>query len=296
MKSNRQNLNMEQYKVEKTIELLPFLLETFSNRSRNAVKSILTRGQVYVNNEEITQHNYKLQPGYTVSIQKNKVAKAATFEKMKILYEDEAIIVIEKDSGLLSVATENERSLTAYKQLMEYVQKLDPKNRIFVVHRLDRETSGVLLFAKSEKVKHTLQEGWKDMVKERSYVALVEGIVKKPEDTITSWLKETKTFKMYSSPKSEDAKKAITHYKVIKANNNLSLLSVYLETGRKNQIRVHMSDIGHPIVGDKKYGAKGNAIGRFGLHAIVLAFKHPVTGELLRFKSNIPTEFLKKRQ
>ncbi len=162
MKNNTQNLNMEEYKVEKTIELLPFLLETFSNRSRNAVKSILTRGQVYVNNEEITQHNYILQPGYTVSIQKNKAAKAATFEKMKILYEDEAIVVIEKDSGLLSVATEREKSLTAYKQLMEYVQKVNPKNRIFVVHRLDRETSGVMLFAKSEKIKHLLQDGWKD--------------------------------------------------------------------------------------------------------------------------------------
>ncbi|WP_082631237.1 RluA family pseudouridine synthase [Gracilibacillus massiliensis] len=295
MKNNRQNSNMEEYKVEKTTELLPFLLEIFSNRSRNAVKSILTRGQVYVNNQEITQHNYVLEPGYSVSIQKNKAAKAATFEKMKILYEDEEIIVIEKESGLLSVATEREKSITAYKQLTEYVQTIDPNNRIFVVHRLDRETSGVMLFAKKEKIKKILQEGWKEMVQERSYVALVEGIVKKNEDTITSWLKETKTFKMYSSKKAEDGKKAITHYKLIKANNNLSLLSVYLETGRKNQIRVHMSDIGHPIVGDKKYGAKANAIGRLGLHAIVLAIKHPVTGELLRFKSNIPTEFLKKK-
>ncbi|SHM98138.1 RluA family pseudouridine synthase [Gracilibacillus kekensis] len=295
MKTNRQNSNMEEYKVEKTTELLPFLLETFSNRSRNAVKSILTRGQVYVNNQEITEHNYTLQPGYSVTVQKNKAAKAATFEKMKILYEDDAIIVIEKDSGLLSIATEKERSLTAYKQLMEYVQQSNPNDRIFVVHRLDRETSGVMLFAKSEKIKKILQEGWSEMVQERSYVALVEGIVKKSEDTITSWLKETKTFKMYSSKKAGDGKKAITHYKVIKANNNLSLLSVYLETGRKNQIRVHMSDIGHPIVGDKKYGAKANSIGRFGLHAIVLAIKHPVTSELLRFKSNIPTEFLKKK-
>lgn len=238
-----------------------------------------------------------MEPGYTVTIQKNKAAKAANFEKMKILYEDDAIIVIEKDSGLLTVATEQEKSLTAYKQLMDYVQKINPKNRIFVVHRLDRETSGVMLFAKSEEIKHTLQTGWKEMVKERSYVALVEGIVTKHEDTITSWLKETKTFKVYSSQKQDDGKKAVTHYKVIKASNNLSLLSVYLETGRKNQIRVHMSDIGHPVVGgDKKYGAKGNAIGRFGLHAIVLAINHPVTGELLRFKSNIPTEFLKKRQ
>ncbi|WP_163538848.1 RluA family pseudouridine synthase [Gracilibacillus sp. YIM 98692] len=295
MNKQRQNPNMEQYKVEKSEELLSFLLDTMSNRSRNSVKSILTRGQVFVNNKEVTKHNFRLEPGYTVTIQKNKAAKAATFEKMKILYEDDSIIVIEKDSGLLSVATEKEKSLTAYKQLMSYVRKINAKNRVFVVHRLDRDTSGVMLFAKSEKVKQTLQSGWKDMVKERSYVALVEGTVKKHEGTITSWLKENETFKMYSSQKPNDGKKAITHYKVIKANNNLSLLSVYLETGRKNQIRVHMADLGHPVVGDKKYGSKFNPIGRLGLHAIVLAFNHPVTGEFLRFKSDIPSVFLKKR-
>ncbi|QGH33988.1 RluA family pseudouridine synthase [Gracilibacillus salitolerans] len=295
MSKPRQNPNMEQYKVDKPAELLPFLLSIMSQQSRNSVKSILTRGQVFVNNQEVTKHDFMLEPGYTVTIQKNKAAKAATFEKMNILYEDDAIIVIEKDAGLLSIATEKEKSLTAYKQLMTYVRKINPKNRIYVVHRLDRETSGVMLFAKSEQVKQTLQNGWKDMVKERSYVALVEGILNKREDTITSWLKESKTFKMFSSEKPNDGKKAITHYKVIKANNNLSLLSVYLETGRKNQIRVHMSDIGHPIVGDKKYGSKVNPIGRLGLHAIVLAIKHPVTGELLRFKSDIPKVFLKKR-
>ncbi|SFL51617.1 23S rRNA pseudouridine1911/1915/1917 synthase [Gracilibacillus orientalis] len=290
-----QNPNMEKYEVDEPAELLTFLLAIMPQRSRNSVKSILTRGQVFVNNEEVTKHDFKLESGYTVTIQKNKAAKAATFEKMNILYEDDSIIVIEKDTGLLSVSNEKENSHTAYKQLMSYVRKINPKNRVYVVHRLDRDTSGVMLFAKSEKVKQTLQHGWKDMVKERSYVALVEGVLTKNEDTITSWLKENKTFKMFSSEKPNDGKEAITHYKVIKSNNNLSLLSVYLETGRKNQIRVHMADIGHPVVGDKKYGSKINPIGRLGLHAIVLAFKHPVTGELLRFKSNIPKVFLKKR-
>ncbi|WP_226037894.1 RluA family pseudouridine synthase [Aquibacillus saliphilus] len=282
----------ETYKVNEESELLPFLLETMSNRGRNSVKSILTRGQVLVEDKVVTKHNFMLQPGFTVTIEKNKVAKASTFENMEIIHEDADIIVIEKDAGLLSVASAKEKSMTAYKQLMTYVQKIDKKNRIFIVHRLDRDTSGVMMFAKSEKVKLKLQNSWKDIVKERAYVALIEGVLKKPEGTITSWLKETKTLRMYSSPTPNDGQKAITNYKVIQSNNNFSLVEVHLDTGRKNQIRVHMEDLGHPIVGDKKYGSKINIIGRLGLHAKVLAFSHPTTGKLHRFESATPKSFL----
>ncbi|WP_246050075.1 RluA family pseudouridine synthase [Aquibacillus sediminis] len=290
----QKNKNVEQYEVKQPVQLLPFLIEKMSNRSRNTVKSILARGQVNVNDREITQHNFQLQPNDTVSILKNKVAKAASFDGMKLLYEDDAVIVVEKDAGLLSMASPKERSRTAYKQLMAYVRKVNPNNRIFIVHRLDRDTSGVMMFAKNEKVKQKLQQAWKDMVAERTYVALVEGVVKKSEGTITSWLKESKTFKMYSSPKPNDGQRAVTHYNVMQSNNQFSLLQVHLETGRKKQIRVHMTDIGHPIVGDKKYGSKVNTIRRLGLHASVLAFYHPITGKLLRFESDIPPLFKKK--
>jgi 23S rRNA pseudouridine1911/1915/1917 synthase len=148
------------------------------------------------------------------------------------------------------------------------------------------------MFAKSERVQQLLQNSWQETVKERTYVALVEGRVKKPEGTISSWLKESSTLKMYSSHRPNDGQHAVTHYKTIQSNGNFTLLEVQLETGRKNQIRVHMQDLGHPIVGDKKYGSKSKAINRLGLHARVLAFVHPANGHLLRFETDIPKSFL----
>lgn len=282
------------FKVNEPSELLAFLLQKMDSRSRNSVKSILTRGQVKVDDHIETKHNYLLQPGQVVSVLKNKVAvKESTLIGMKILFEDNSIIVIEKDAGLLSIATETEKKNTALHQLMDYVKRSDPRNRVFVVHRLDKETSGVMMFAKSEKVKRKLQDNWKELVQERTYVALVEGELKKPEGTVKSWLKESKTHKMYSV-QDKDGQLAITHFRKIQSNKQLTLVEVNLETGRKNQIRVHLSDIGHPIVGDKKYGAKTNEIGRLGLHAKILSFHHPVTGQLMLFRSDMPKSFLIK--
>jgi 23S rRNA pseudouridine1911/1915/1917 synthase len=206
------------------------------------------------------------------------------------LHEDNDLIVIEKEPGLLSIASEDEKHLTAYRQLTDYVRNVNPKNRIFVVHRLDRDTSGVMVFAKNKEAQQTLQNSWQESVRERAYIALVEGAVKK-DGTVTSWLTENKMFMVYSSPKPNDGKKAITHYKVLQSNRNFSLLQVNLDTGRKNQIRVHMSDIGHPVVGDKKYGSRNNAIGRLGLHANAIELKHPTTGESMRFESKTPASF-----
>lgn len=283
------------YTVKEKTELLPFLLEAMSNRSRNSVKSILTRGQVTVDDHIETKHNYPLKPGQTVTILKNKAAiKESILIGMSILYEDDDIIVINKEAGLLSIATEKEKKQTAHHQLMDYVRKEDPENRIFVVHRLDKDTSGVMMFAKSEKVKRDLQRNWKDNVKERTYAALVEGQVEKQEGYISSWLRESKTRLMYSSQTKNDGLHAITRYKVIQSNKDFSLLDVQLETGRKNQIRVHMQDLGYPVVGDKKYGSKTNEIGRLGLHAKVLSFNHPTTGQLLLFKADVPKSFLTK--
>ena len=197
-----------------------------------------------------------------------------------------------KDAGLLSIASEQESEMTAYRQLTAHVRASDPRSRIFVLHRLDRDTSGVMMFAKNEQAQQALQTTWQESVEERTYIALVEGKVKKPEGTISSYFKESKTLKMYSTNNPTDAQHAVTHYKVLQSNANFSLLEVSLETGRKNQIRVHMEDIGHPIVGDKKYGSRSRAIGRLGLHARVLAFKHPATGKLARFETDIPKSFL----
>ncbi|WP_249902163.1 RluA family pseudouridine synthase [Paenibacillus sp. PK3_47] len=281
------------YTVKEPAELLPFLLEHITNRGRNAVKSLLSRGQVSVNGQSVTKHNFPLQPGQVVAIDQEKPAPAKELTGLTIVHEDDDIIVIQKDAGLLSIATGEDNELTAYRQLMEHVRLANPRNRVYVVHRLDRDTSGVMMFAKSERIQQALQNSWKDTVKERSYVALVEGAVKKPEGTISSWLKETSTLKMYSSHHEGDGLHAVTHYKLIQANRHFSLLEVKLETGRKNQIRVHMADIGHPIAGDKKYGAETKAVGRLGLHARLLSFVHPTSGELLTFESPVPKTFLK---
>lgn len=292
---NKQQSKALQFKVEEEMELLPFLLKVMSNRSRNSVKSILARGQVTIDDHIETKYNYALHPGQMVTVLKNKAAiKQNVLIGMTILYEDDAIIVINKEAGLLSIATEKEKKQTAHHQLMEYVRQEDPENRIFVVHRLDKDTSGVMMFAKSEEVKRTLQNNWKRVVKERSYVALVEGEVTKQKGYVSSWLRESKTHMVYSSPTKNDGQHAITHYKVLQSNQDFSLLEVQLETGRKNQIRVHMQDLGHPIVGDKKYGSKQNVIGRMGLHAKVLSFQHPTTEQLLLFQADVPKSFLKK--
>lgn len=283
------------YTVKEPSELLTYLLKTITGHGRNAVKSMLARGQVRVGDKAVTVYNYELKPGQIVTITTDKAAAvaAAPMIGLTILHEDEHLIVVNKDAGLLSIASDQEKELTAYRQLTTHVRKAHPNQRIFVVHRLDRDTSGVMMFAKSEKVQQLLQNAWQDSVKERTYTALVEGAVRKQEGTISSWLKESKTLKMYSSPHPNDGQHAVTHYKVKQSNRNFSLLDVNLETGRKNQIRVHMEDIGHPIVGDKKYGSKSAAIGRLGLHARVLSFQHPVTGKELRFETAIPKVFLR---
>lgn len=278
-------------KVIEPTELMKFLLVQIQGKSRNNIKSLLTHGQISVNDRVTTQYNELLEPGQTVTINWNRAQEERHPQGLKILFEDPYLIIIEKQAGLLSIGTAKEREQTAYSLLSEHVKRQDPKKRIFVVHRLDRDTSGVMMFAKSEEVKQTLQNAWKEAVLERTYVVIAEGVVSKAQGTITSWLKESKTLLMYSSRIPNDGQKAVTHYQVLKQSKNYTLLAVQLETGRKNQIRVHMQDLGHSIVGDKKYGATKNPINRLGLHAQVLAFRHPVTGEEMRFETDLPKEF-----
>lgn len=289
-KSSRPSVS--QHTVNESTELLLFLLQKQSKAGRNSLKSMLARGQVSVDDVVVREYNSPLTPGQTVKISREKIVEEQPLVGLSILHEDEDIIVIQKQAGLLSIASAQETELTAYRQLMAHVRSKDPKGRVFVVHRLDRDTSGVMMFAKSERIQQALQNNWQETVKERTYVALVEGKVKKPEGTITSWLRESSTLKMYSSHRQNDGLHAVTHYKVLQSSSAFSLLEVQLETGRKNQIRVHMEDIGHPIVGDKKYGSKSKALPRLGLHARVLAFDHPTTGQMMRFETEIPKMFV----
>lgn len=209
-------------------------------------------------------------------------------EKLDILYEDKEIIVINKPSNLLTIGTEKNRNNNLYRKVSEYVKKQHKSNKIFIVHRLDKDTSGIIVFAKTEKVKSILQRDWDNS--KRLYVALVEGKVDE-SGTIKNWLRETKTLYTYSSNTKNDGKLAITKYKPIKNNKQYTLLDIEILTGRKNQIRVHMKDIGHSIVGDKKYGSTKNPIRRMCLHATYLNFKHPKTNKLIEINNNYPKIF-----
>ncbi len=271
--------------------LLPFLLAKMPEKGRNKIKGLLTHRQVLVEGENVTRHDHPLQVGQQVTIQSADTAKRNEMYGVRILFEDAHIIVIDKPPGLLSIASDKESERTAYRLLMDHVRDMNKQSRIFIVHRLDRDTSGVMMFAKSEEIKEALQNNWRETVLERLYIAVVEGNVLPETGTITTWLKETNTRTMYVSNRPGDGLKSTTHYKVLQANQVYSLLEVKLDTGRKNQIRVHMQSIGHSVVGDKRYGSKTDPLHRLGLHARVLSFRHPVTGEILRYDTGIPASF-----
>ncbi len=281
------------YIVEEPTELLVFLLKVMDDKSRNNVKSILKRGQVAIDGRTTTQFNDPLKPGQKVNILTNEAAmRIGRLDGISILHEDDSLIVIYKDAGVLSMASKNPKERNAYQQITEYVKFEHPRNRIFIVHRLDRDTSGVMIYAKTEEVKDKLQDNWHDIVKKRLYTAVVEGDVVIEEDTISSWLNETTTHRVYSTPTDKgDSKHAVTHYKKIGGNDEFSLMEIELETGRKNQIRVHMHDIAHPVIGDKKYGSRKNPIRRLGLHATTLELIHPTTNKLVTYTAPAPGVF-----
>lgn len=284
--------NLEFHVQEKSF-LMEFLGAQMPHKSRNNIKSMLSHKQVLVEGKPVSQFDHPLFPGQKVEISNNRIAPEQKFREYTIVYEDQHIIVIDKMAGLLSMATENEKRATAFSLLSRHVKKQDRDNKIFIVHRLDRETSGLMLFAKSEEVKNKLQEKWNETIIERTYLAVVEGKVEKTKGTVTSYLSQDKVFKMHSSQNPASGKKAITHFSVLKKSNKFSLLKVNLETGRKNQIRIHMQEMGHCVAGDKKYGAATNPMKRLGLHARQLSFIHPVSGEKMNFETNVPRVFLR---
>ena len=280
-------------KVAEPMELMTFLLAKMGGMSRNSIKSLLAHRQVMVNNKVTTQFNLALQPNDLVAVNSGRGNIELNHPKLRIIFEDQYLIVVEKKEGLLTVSTGNSEETTAFSILKTHVKKSSPQNRIYVVHRLDRETSGVIMFAKTKEVQLILQENWHRIVTRRIYVALIEGKVEKEQDTIITWLSENeKSLKIHSIDTDNGGQQAITHYRCVKSNENFSLLEIELETGRKNQIRVHMQGIGHPIVGDKKYGAGISPIGRLGLHARLLAFYHPITTEVVSFETSVPRNFL----
>lgn len=281
-------MNTLNFIVDKDSTLLEYLFLNIKNKSKNNIKSILINNNVSVNNIVISKHDYKLKVGDKITVYTKHIKSEF---KVNILYEDKDIIVIDKPSGLLSIATTKEKNVTAYKIVMDYLKNKNMKNKIFVIHRLDKDTSGVLMFAKNEKVKKLYQDNWNDLVIKRTYIGIVEGKIKDDKKTIKSYLEENKFNNKVYSTKNRSGKEAITHYKLLKTNNKFSLLEINIDTGRKNQIRVHMSELGYPIIGDNKYDSNTNPIKRLGLHAYELKFKNPITNKSVSFIAPIPLEF-----
>lgn len=284
--------NISTYRVERKENLLDSLLTTFSGKKRKLIKAVLRDRQVMVEGKMVTQFDYVVLPGQDVTVSWDRIVTSNVPRELKIVHIDEDIIVLDKPPGILSVATSREKRKTIYSMLNDYVKTEDPDNRIYVVHKLDRETSGLMVFARSEDIKEKMQKCWRDAEKRRVYVAVVEGNVDPEEGRVTSWLTESSAFVVYSSKNSKAGKRAVTGYRKIDGNGEMSLVEITSETSRKHQIRVHMQDIGHSIVGDKKYGAKANFMGRMALHARILSFIHPGSGERCRYDSGVPRKFV----
>ena len=270
--------------VNKEDTLYNYLRKNLEGKSKNNIKSLLKRELISINGKVITKYDYKIHIGDTITINNGYSTKEET---LKILYEDNNIIVIDKPSKILTISNKNEKENTLYRKVSDYLKK--EKKKVFVIHRLDFDTSGVIIFAKNQKIQKLYQDNWNNLAKRREYIAIVEGITP-PKGHIESYLKESKTLEVYSS-KNKDGLFSITDYETIKQSNKYSMVRVLISTGRRNQIRCHMSDINHPILGDNRYKSKKNPLGRLALHAHTLVVEDPLTHKEFIFNSNIPEEF-----
>ncbi|HYQ47651.1 MAG TPA: RluA family pseudouridine synthase [Thermodesulfovibrionales bacterium] len=282
---------MDTLRIRSASTVMDFLLGLGYTRTK--VKQLLKHRAITVNGRTITRPDHRLSINDSILLDAKPKAGAEILDAadIKIVHEDDAVIVIEKPSGLLTIATEKEKKETAYYILNAYFKERSPSrpDRVFIVHRLDRETSGLIVFAKDEAAKHRLQKDWNNA--EKKYYAVVEGIPADHEGRIESYLSETASFRVYSEKAGEESKHAVTRYRVMKSGKGFTLLDVVLETGKKHQIRVHLSDVGCPVAGDRKYGAKTNPIRRIALHAYSLSFAHPATGRRMHFTARLPKSF-----
>lgn len=280
------------FKVLADAILIDFIMEKMHGISRNRAKALITNRVVLVNNAITTHPLTELKAGHVVQLDRSKHKKAFHSNDIDIVYEDPYLLVVDKRPGLLSMSN-NSRQQTVQTVLNRYLEKGGGRNTSHLVHRLDRDTSGLMVYAKDVQTQQSLIDGWQQLVTDRRYLALVEGELESQRGRIQSWLTEDKRFITHSSPVDNGGKFAVTHYSVLESSNGYSLVECELETGRKNQIRVHMADLGHPVVGDHKYGSEIDPMRRLGLHAYMLCFTHPVTGKHLRFETPVPVPFEK---
>lgn len=279
---------MKNYTVLEECILIDFLKEELKYSHKEAKKKLMN-GQIIINNKVITKYNFPLKKANTVTI--NNFDSKVT-DDISIIYEDKNIIVVNKPANLLTISTVKEKEKTLYYMVSDYLKKKNKNSKVFVIHRLDKETSGIVMFAKSENIKSMYQNNWETLVKYRGYVAVVSGVLEKKEDTITQYLTENDKFMVYET-NMKNGKKAVTYYKVTKQNQNYSLLDIEIKTGRKNQIRVAMKSIGHSVLGDIKYGSLDKSLKRMGLCANKLIITNPITNKDFTFEIKIPSSFIK---
>lgn len=284
---------IETYTPSEETTLLNFLFAAMPQRKRTNVKELLQHNQIKVNNLVVTQFDTSISPADTIYVNLTREFPRFYNRRLSIVYEDDDIVVVNKGYGLLSMGNDKVKEGTAYSILKEYIKWVDPRQKIFIVHRLDRDTSGLMMFAKSIEAKEAMQHNWNNMVLNRTYVAVVEGNVENDEGTVQTYLAENSKFEVYVTENPEEGQLAVTRYKVLNRKKGYSLLELELDTGRKNQIRVHMKHIGHSIIGDRRYGAKSSPIHRLALHARTLRFVHPISRREMNFSTPIPASFQK---
>ena len=277
------------YDVDKEMPLLEYLLATLPG-SKNKIKDTLQGRGIKVNGKIVTQYDYPLMPGMKVSVSNSKKNDTFKSRYVNLVYEDQYLVVIEKKPGILSMAA-GHSSLNVKSVLDDYFQKTRQGCRAHVVHRLDRDTSGLMIYAKDMETEQILEHEWHDIVYDRRYVALCSGEYEEQTGTVANWLKDNRAYVTYSSSTDNGGKYAVTHFYVLDRSPYHSLVEFKLETGRKNQIRVHTADMGHPVCGDVKYGNGDSPLHRLCLHAYVLCFYHPVTHRPMEFSTPIPPQF-----
>lgn len=279
-----------QLSVKEEMPLMEFLMKEMNGISRNRVKDLLQGHAVMVDRQLVTQYDFMLSRGQSVLVSKHKRSTELLNKFVKIIYEDKDLIVIMKSEGILSMASAPGQYCVKT-ILDEYFKSRHFPCTAHVVHRLDKETSGLMVYAKNMEIRKMFEADWHNIVYDRRYVAVLCGEMEQEGGTVRSWLKDNKAYVTYSSPTDNGGKEAITHYRRVATNGRFTLAEMRLETGRKNQIRVHMKDLGYPVAGDVKYGNGQNPVRRLALHAFRLHFYHPRTGEPMKFDTPHPTNF-----
>ena len=285
---------MEKFISQEEDILINVLRNNLKKYSKNNIKSFLTKEMVLVNNKVQTRYDYLVHKTDKIEIRETKIKVSKIKNDLNIIYEDDDLIVVNKPCGLLSIATKEEKEYTLYHFVSDYLKGKNKNNKVFIIHRLDKDTSGIVIFAKNQRIKNMFQNNWDSIIRERKYYAVVNGILKDKEGTIKNYLVENdKSFMVYSTKNKNEGKLSITDYKVLKENKDYSLLDINIKTGRKNQIRVTFKDLGNPIVGDKKYGDGKSLIKRMALHQYKVELIDPRNNKKLVFKTEMPTSFKK---